>query len=85
MDGPLQGLSSFDATWLVESHHELLDPANLLPGWFAERYPLITEQFPAGCSCAPSPRATGRRSTSVRFGTQFAGNPWSLEAACLYP
>ncbi len=48
IDGPLQGLSSFDATWLVESHHESLDPANLLPGWFAARYPLITEQFPAG-------------------------------------
>ena len=48
IDGPLQGLSSFDATWLVESHHESLDPANLLSGWFAARYPLITEQFPAG-------------------------------------
>ena len=48
IDGPLQGLSSFDTTWLLESHHELLDPANLLSGWFAARYPLITEQFPAG-------------------------------------
>ena len=48
IDGPLQGLSAFDATWLVESHHESLDPANLLPDWFAERYPLITELFPAG-------------------------------------
>lgn len=48
IDGPLEGLSIFDATWLVESHHEPLDPGNLLPGWFAARYPLITELFPAG-------------------------------------
>jgi hypothetical protein len=48
IDGPLQGLAAFDATWLVESHHEALDPDYLLTGWFSARYPLITEQFPAG-------------------------------------
>jgi hypothetical protein len=48
IERPLQGLMAFDVTWLVESHHEPLDPGNLLPGWFAARFPLVTEQFPAG-------------------------------------
>jgi hypothetical protein len=48
IDGPLEGLAGYDAVWLVESHQQDLDPGNLIPGWFAARYPLITEQYPAG-------------------------------------
>ncbi len=48
VDGPLAGLAEFDAVWVVQSHHQDLDPDNLVLGWFAARYPLITEVFPTG-------------------------------------
>ncbi len=50
VDATLQGLvnAGFDAVWLVQSHHQELDPDNLIAGWFAARFPLITEQYPAG-------------------------------------
>ncbi len=48
VDGPLAGLREFDAVWVVQSHHQELDPGNLVLGWFAARYPLITEVFPPG-------------------------------------
>lgn len=46
----LTGLTGagFDVIWLVQSHHQELDPEDLVLGWFAGRYPLVTEQFPAG-------------------------------------
>ena len=50
IDPPLAGMADYDAVWIVESHHQDLDPNNLLPGWFAARYPLITEVFPKGIS-----------------------------------
>jgi mannosyltransferase len=48
VDAPLQGLRDYDAVWLVQSHHQELDPEGLVVGWFAARYPLITEAYPAG-------------------------------------
>ncbi len=48
VDPPLAGLADFDAVWVVQSHHQDLDPDNLLLGWFAARYPMITEVFPTG-------------------------------------
>ena len=48
VDGPLAGLEGFSTVWLVQSHHQELDPDNLVAGWFGARYPLVTEVFPAG-------------------------------------
>jgi mannosyltransferase len=48
VDPPLAGLAGFDAVWVVQSHNQDLDPDNLLLGWFASRYPMITEVFPTG-------------------------------------
>ena len=48
VEGPLAGLAPFDAVWVVQSHHQELDPNNVVLGWFAARYPLITEVFPPG-------------------------------------
>jgi hypothetical protein len=48
IEAPLAGLAGFDAVWLVQSHHEVLDPGNRVAGWFAQRFPLITEVFPPG-------------------------------------
>jgi hypothetical protein len=48
VDPPLQGLAAYNAVWLVQSHHQELDPGNLVAGWFGARYPLITEAYPAG-------------------------------------
>jgi mannosyltransferase len=48
VDAPLEGLAGFDTVWLVQSHHTELDPGDLVATWFAERFPLVTELFPAG-------------------------------------
>jgi mannosyltransferase len=48
VEGPLNGLAGYDTVWLVQSHHQELDPGNLVAGWFGARYPLVTEVFPAG-------------------------------------
>jgi 4-amino-4-deoxy-L-arabinose transferase-like glycosyltransferase len=48
VDAPLAGLAGFDAVWVVQSHHQELDPDDLVLGWFAARYPLTTEVFPPG-------------------------------------
>ncbi|NOZ29092.1 MAG: hypothetical protein GXP39_13730 [Chloroflexi bacterium] len=45
---PLEGMSGFDTIWLVESHLENVDDDRLVERWLGERYPLVTEQFPAG-------------------------------------
>lgn len=37
-----------DTLWLVLSHQEGIDPANLVRAWLGGRFPLVTEQFPAG-------------------------------------
>jgi hypothetical protein len=48
VEGPLNGLAGYDAVWLVQSHHQELDPGNLVAGWFTARFPLVTEVFPTG-------------------------------------
>ena len=48
VDGPLAGLDGYGTVWVIQSHHQDLDPENLVVGWFAARYPLATELFPAG-------------------------------------
>ncbi len=48
MERTLSGLAEFDTVWLVQSHLETADPAGSLQGWFDARYPLVTEQYPAG-------------------------------------
>jgi len=48
VDAPLAGLAGYDRVWVVQSHHQELDPGNLVLGWFAARYPLVTEVFPSG-------------------------------------
>lgn len=37
-----------DTLWLVLSHQEANDPANLVRAWLGGRFPLVTEQYPAG-------------------------------------
>lgn len=37
-----------DTLWLVLSHQEGSDPANLVRAWLGGRFPLVTEQYPAG-------------------------------------
>lgn len=43
---PLAGAA--DTLWLVLSHQEGIDPANLVRAWLGGRFPLVTEQYPAG-------------------------------------
>lgn len=43
---PLVGAA--DTLWLVLSHQEGIDPANLVQAWLGGRFPLVTEQYPAG-------------------------------------
>ncbi len=48
VEPPLAGLHAFDTVWLVQAHHEDLDPHQLVLSWFAARYPLVTEVYPTG-------------------------------------
>lgn len=49
---PLAGVETagFDTLWLMQSHLEGVDDARLVQRWLDERYPLVTEAFPAGIS-----------------------------------
>ncbi|MBC8449955.1 MAG: glycosyltransferase family 39 protein [Chloroflexi bacterium] len=48
VEPPLLGLLPFDTVWLVQSHTQEFDPNHLVERWFADRFPLATEQYPAG-------------------------------------
>ncbi|MDH7485481.1 MAG: glycosyltransferase family 39 protein [Anaerolineae bacterium] len=48
VEPPLLGLLPFDSVWLVQSHTQEFDPHHLVERWLAERFPLATEQYPAG-------------------------------------
>lgn len=48
VEPPLLGLLPFDSVWLVQSHTEQFDPDHLVERWLADRFPLATEQYPAG-------------------------------------
>ncbi len=51
LDGPLQGVvGEHPVIWLVQSHLAGPDPDRLVEGWFAARYPLVTELYPPGIS-----------------------------------
>ena len=67
VDGPLAGLANYDAVWVVQSHFEEFDPQNLVAGWFAARYPLISEVFP--------PR---HRHPGLCHPVSYAGSPGHL-------
>ncbi len=47
---PLNGLVDFgtETAWLTQSHLERMDEQHLVEQWFNDRYPLVTEQYPAG-------------------------------------
>lgn len=47
---PLNGLVDFGAhtVWLAQSHLEGVDDQRLVEQWLSSRFPLITEQYPAG-------------------------------------
>ena len=47
---PLLGLVDFGAQtlWLTQSHLEGVDDDRLVEQWLAQRFPIITEQYPAG-------------------------------------
>ncbi|NLE76330.1 MAG: hypothetical protein GX605_06205 [Chloroflexi bacterium] len=45
---PLNELLAFPAVWLVQSHLEEPDPQRLVERWLSDRFPPITEQYPAG-------------------------------------
>ncbi|MGQ9584325.1 MAG: glycosyltransferase family 39 protein [Anaerolineae bacterium] len=50
VEAPLARLATSQAVWLVQSHLDEPDPAHWVEGWLAARFPLITEQYPAGVS-----------------------------------
>ena len=48
VEPPLVGMGGFATIWLIESHLEGVDDGRLVEQWLGQRYPLLTEQFPAG-------------------------------------
>ncbi len=47
---PLEGIVAFGSAtlWLTQSHLEGVDDSRLVEGWLTQRFPIITEQYPAG-------------------------------------
>ena len=45
---PLAGMAGYETIWLVRSHTGTFAPGGLVERWLAERYTLVTEQYPAG-------------------------------------
>ncbi len=47
---PLNGLVGFgtQTAWLTQSHLEGIDDQRLVEQWFADHYPIVTEQYPSG-------------------------------------
>jgi len=48
VEPPLMGLLGYDSVWLVQSHTHQFDPNHYVERWFADRFPLATEQYPSG-------------------------------------
>jgi uncharacterized membrane protein len=48
VEAGLDALTGADTLWLVLSHQEGIDPANLVRAWLGGRFPLVTELYPAG-------------------------------------
>jgi len=48
LDGPLNGLAGYATVWLVTSHDAQPDPQGRARAWLDARFPLATEQYPAG-------------------------------------
>ncbi len=44
----LEIAANHDTIWLVESHTQTFDPDHQVQQWFGARFPLVTEQYPAG-------------------------------------
>ena len=48
VEASLDPLTAADTLWLVLSHQEGIDPANLVRAWLGGRFPLVTDLYPAG-------------------------------------
>jgi mannosyltransferase len=72
IEGPLNGLAGFDTVWLVQSHHQELDPGNLVVGWFGARYPLVTEVFPVGIAVRAFAQHTRQLAPAADSGALLA-------------
>jgi mannosyltransferase len=70
----LDGLSEYDTVWLVQSHAEGADPTRAVATWLANRFPVVTEQYPPGVEVkgyAPQYRLTQMPSTAVPVEAVF--------------
>ena len=50
LDEPLRPYADSDVVWLVQSQEHNTDPRRVVEAWFAERGPVVTEQYPVGMS-----------------------------------
>jgi hypothetical protein len=50
LDEPLAPYADSDVVWLVQSQEHNTDPRHVVEAWFAERGPVVTEQYPVGMS-----------------------------------
>jgi hypothetical protein len=50
LDEPLEAYTRSDVVWLVQSQEHNTDPRHVVEAWFAQRGPMVTEQYPVGMS-----------------------------------
>lgn len=89
VEAQLDPLTTADTLWLVLSHQEGVDPANLARAWLGGRFPLATELYPAGIAIrayATRYRLTGLPATAVAVdGPAQVGGAVRLAGCTLEP
>lgn len=70
LDELLSPYSQADVLWLVQAQEHYTDPQHVIERWFAERGPIVTEQYPTGMSIKAY--ALGYRLSSLPEAVQLA-------------
>lgn len=79
VEAGLDALTGADTLWLVLSHQEGIDPANLVRAWLGGRFPLVTELYPAGIAIRAY--ATQYRLTALPAAARSVDGPRQVNGA----
>jgi hypothetical protein len=92
LDEPLRPYADSEVVWLVQSQEHNTDPRHVVEAWFAERGPIVTEQYPVGMSIKAFamnyrlPDLPDRaQATHVRFGSRLTLVGYEIDQSRLRP
>jgi 4-amino-4-deoxy-L-arabinose transferase-like glycosyltransferase len=92
LDELLSPYAGSDVLWLVQSQEHNTDPKHVVEAWFAERGPMVTEQYPVGMSIKAfalhyrlPDRPDSALSTQIGFGTRLKLVGYQIDQSHLRP